>query len=161
MRGFDKKTRAECARRYLAQVGLAEFNEHKSYELSGGMRQRACLARVLANDPRIVLMDEPFGALDAITRGNMQQLTRNIWGANEAKNTFLLITHDVDEALSLGTRVLVMSSRPGRIIREFPVTFTYHITNSSKDRTQFTKEYIDLREEIMDLIHGETQEYVI
>jgi taurine transport system ATP-binding protein len=159
MRKFSKQETAARADRYLKQVGLSEFKKHKPYELSGGMRQRACLARVLTNNPRIILMDEPFGALDAITRENMQTLTRIVWSDN--RSTIFLITHDVDEALSLGTRILVMSRRPGKIIKEFTAEFTYHITGRETDRTRFSREYIEIREQILMLIHGQTEDYVI
>lgn len=153
LRKVSKPVIARLSDKYLEQVGLADFKKHKPYELSGGMRQRACLARVLVNNPKIVLMDEPFGALDAITRSNMQQLTRLIWSEN--RTTFFLITHDVDEALSLGTRVLVMSARPGRIIKEYKTDFTYYISGDDADRTIFSQEYVDLRSDILKIIHFE------
>ncbi|MDR3346614.1 MAG: ABC transporter ATP-binding protein [Campylobacteraceae bacterium] len=156
MRGFSPKERHKLSDKYLKEVGLEEFKAHKPYELSGGMRQRAALARVLVNEPAIILLDEPFGALDAITRTNMQLLTRLIWSGG--KSTFFLITHDVDEALSLGTRVLVMSKRPGCVIREYDTDFTYRITETLSDKTRFSKEYIALREEILALIHHQTSD---
>jgi taurine transport system ATP-binding protein len=159
MRKFSRKEREALSDKYLEQVGLLDFKYHKSYELSGGMRQRACLARVLVNDPRIILMDEPFGALDALTRANMHQLTRIIWSANHG--TFFLITHDVDEALSLATRVMVMSPRPGRIVREFKTEFTYHISGDDTDKTRFSKEYISIREQILWIIHNQNGNYII
>ena len=125
MRKVDKAKLDELVKKYLEVVGLKEFGKQKPYELSGGMKQRASLARVLVNQPRMILMDEPFGALDAFTRQNMQSLIRDIWMKNNS--TIFLITHDVDEALALGTRVLVMSSRPGKILKEFNVDFTYEI----------------------------------
>ena len=103
--------------KYIELVGLKDFKNQKPYELSGGMRQRASLARVLVNQPEMILMDEPLGALDALTRTNMQSLIREIW--SKTNNTVFFITHDVDEALSLATRVIVMSARPGRIVKEF------------------------------------------
>jgi taurine transport system ATP-binding protein len=156
MQKTDKAERRAISDKYLAQVGLADFKTSKPYELSGGMRQRASLARLLSNSPKIILMDEPFGALDAITRANMQQLTRRIWVENKA--TFFLITHDVDEALSLGTRVLVMSARPGHIIKEFSLEFTYMISDDAADRTRFSAEYLRVREDAINLIHKETSE---
>lgn len=137
---------------YLDLVGLSDFALHKPYELSGGMRQRAALARVLVNNPEIILMDEPFGALDAMTRGNMQNLVRQIW--KETNNTVFLITHDVDEALTLGTRVVLMSSRPGQIIREFELGFTYQLNEGDED-TRYTNEYISLRKEILNIVHAQ------
>jgi taurine transport system ATP-binding protein len=159
MRKFSKKEREALSDKYLEQTGLSDFKYHKPYELSGGMRQRACLARVLVNNPKIILMDEPFGALDALTRENMHQLTRMIWSANHG--TFFLITHDVDEALSLATRIMVMSPRPGNIVREFNTEFTYHITGDEADRTRFSKDYISIREQILRIIRNQNGNYII
>lgn len=156
LRKIGKAEMTACADTYLEQVGLGDFKTHKPYHLSGGMRQRACLARVLVNSPKIILMDEPFGALDAITRTNMQYLTRSIWSMN--KTTVFLITHDVDEALALGTRVLVMSARPGRIVKEYQTDFTYHVTGDDANRTLFSKEYAEMRSDILRLIHFEASE---
>lgn len=89
------------------------------------MKQRVALARVLANYPQVILMDEPFGALDTLTRDNMQTLVRNIWEENNS--TICFITHDVDETLLLATRILVLSKRPGKIIKEYNVGFTHKI----------------------------------
>jgi len=159
MRKFSKSEIYETTNKYLEQVKLLEFASHKPYELSGGMQQRVSVARALANDPRIVLMDEPLGALDALTRENMRLMIRNIWHKN--KKTFFLITHDVDEALVLGTRVLVMSSRPGQIVREIPTEFTYKVTGSNSDRTRFSREYLEVREELLNLISVEDAGYNI
>ena len=95
------------------------------------MRQRVALARALVNDPKMMLMDEPFGALDAFTRNTMQDLIRKIW--KETKKTVFLITHDVDEALTLGTRVIAMSPRPGRIVKEVEIDFTLQMEDSQED----------------------------
>ncbi len=152
VRGIEKEEIEERTRKYLDLVGLGEFGNHKPYELSGGMRQRAALARVLVNDPYMILMDEPFGALDALTRTNMQMLIRDIW--QKTDNTVFLITHDVDEALTLGTRVMVMSSRPGRIINEFELDFTYALENGDED-VRYTQDYIDLRKEILGKIQAQ------
>ncbi|QPF73898.1 ABC transporter ATP-binding protein [Roseateles sp. DAIF2] len=111
----------ERARELLARVGLRGFERHRPYQLSGGMRQRAALARAWLPEPRVLLMDEPFGALDAQTRLMMQELLISVWQAQ--RTTVLFITHDVDEALSLGDRVLLMSTRPGRVIEELVLPF--------------------------------------
>ena len=152
VRGIDKYEVEQRTKKYLALVGLTEFADNKPYELSGGMRQRAALARVLVNDPNMILMDEPFGALDALTRTNMQALVRDIW--QKTDNTVFLITHDVDEALTLGTRVLVMSSRPGRIVNEFETKFTYAIEDGDED-VRYSPEYVELRKVILNQIQSQ------
>ena len=147
---------AEIDRRvdeYLELVGLSDFSLHKPYELSGGMRQRAALARVLVNNPEIILMDEPFGALDALTRSNMQNLVRKIW--KETNNTVFLITHDVDEALTLGTRVVLMSPRPGKIVKEFELDFTHKIAGEDEE-VRYSDEYVLLRKEILNIVHAQS-----
>lgn len=106
--------RVSEAERYIEMVGLADAADRKPYELSGGMQQRCQIARVLANSPKVVLMDEPFGALDAITRERLQTELLQIWRATGT--TILFVTHSVDEAVFLGSRVLVMSGSPGSIV---------------------------------------------
>jgi taurine transport system ATP-binding protein len=122
LRGVSKRERRALADRYLAQVGLGDVGDHRPWELSGGMQQRGQLARVLASDPEIVLMDEPFGALDAITRERMQEELLGIWRATG--KTVLFITHSVEEAAYLGTRALVMSARPGRVVADVALPFS-------------------------------------
>lgn len=121
LRGVRRAQRRAEATRYLELVGLADFADHRPYELSGGMQQRCQIARVLVNSPSIVLMDEPFGALDALTRERLQGELLEIWRATG--QTILFITHSVDEAVYLGSRVLVMSPRPGRIVLDEPAVF--------------------------------------
>ncbi len=119
LRGASAPDRARVAAHYIRQVGLAGFEHVYPKELSGGMMQRVAIARALANDPEVLLMDEPFGALDAQTRFLMGELLLRVWG--EAAKTVLFVTHDIEEALFLGDRVFVMTARPGRIREEIHV----------------------------------------
>ncbi|MCD8216985.1 MAG: ABC transporter ATP-binding protein [Clostridiales bacterium] len=136
---------------YLEKVGLTEFADKKIYELSGGMRQRVSIARALINNPEILLMDEPFGALDALTRENMQNLTRKIWW--DTGKTILFITHDVEEALLLGSRILVLSKRPGRLIEDIQVTFSRQIIEEGVEDIQFSEKFYRYREKLLRLIN--------
>jgi NitT/TauT family transport system ATP-binding protein len=112
-RGMPSRERKEIVEFYLNEVGLVRFADSYSKQLSGGMMQRVAIARALANDPQILLMDEPFGALDSQTRLQMQQLLLKVW--EHSKKTVLFVTHDIDEAILLGDRIFVMGARPGRI----------------------------------------------
>ncbi|WP_214105739.1 ABC transporter ATP-binding protein [Acrocarpospora catenulata] len=118
MAGLPAARRRERAMELLGLVGLADVAGQRPYELSGGMQQRAAIARALAPDPAILLMDEPFAALDALTRERLQEELRRIWQATG--KTVLFVTHSVDEAVYLGTRVIVLSRRPGRIVLDQP-----------------------------------------
>ncbi len=136
---------------YLKKVGLTEFADKKVYELSGGMKQRAAIASALINNPEILLMDEPFGALDALTREQMQGLIRSIWW-NSGKTIFF-ITHDVDEALMLATRVIVMSKHPGRILSDVSVDFTKSYMENDSDDARYTEKFHQKRNYILKLIN--------
>jgi NitT/TauT family transport system ATP-binding protein/taurine transport system ATP-binding protein len=143
LQGMGKAERRELADRQLALVGLAEFADRAPYELSGGMQQRCQIARVLANDPEIMLLDEPFGALDALTRERMQGELYRIWEGSG--KTALFITHGVDEAVYLGTRVIVMSPRPGRVV------FDERPPWVGKERTpelRASREFVEFREHV-------------
>jgi ABC-type nitrate/sulfonate/bicarbonate transport system ATPase subunit len=118
-RGMPRGEQVERANTFITQVGLKGFEAHYPKQLSGGMQQRTAIARALANDPRILLMDEPFGALDHQTRELMQELLLGIW--EQQRKTVLFVTHDIDEAAFLANRVVVMSARPGRIKLDRPV----------------------------------------
>ena len=134
----------------LAMIGLTEFADKKVYELSGGMRQRVSIARTLINKPEILLMDEPFSALDALTREQLQDGLRDLWISQ--KNTIFFITHDIDEAMLLGTRVMVMSSRPGRIIKDLPLDYTWTVHEAGNSRRNLGHDYFELRREVFGLI---------
>lgn len=151
MRKVPKRERNKAVEKYLHDVGLTEFSNKKVYELSGGMKQRAAIASALINNPDILLMDEPFGALDALTREQMQGLIRKIWWITG--KTIFFITHDVDEALVLGTRVIVMSKHPGRIISDFQVGFTKSYIEDSSDDARYTDNFHQKRNYILQLIN--------
>jgi taurine transport system ATP-binding protein len=151
MKKVPKPKIKEAVATYLEKVGLTEFADKKVYELSGGMKQRAAIASALINNPDILLMDEPFGALDALTREQMQGLIRKIWW-NSGKTIFF-ITHDVDEALLLGTRILVMSKHPGRIIADLAVRFTKDIYTENSDEARYTESFHQKRKHILQLIN--------
>ena len=146
LRGVPTRERRDHAQEFLDLVGLADFADHKPYELSGGMQQRCQIARVLANDPDIVLMDEPFGALDALTRERLQEELLEIW--RRTGKTVLFITHSVDEAVFLGSRVLVMSPRPGRIVLDEPAVFAEAGVKVPPHEIRALPEFVALRERV-------------
>ena len=133
--GFPEKERRQTVERLIQAVGLAGFEKSYPDTLSGGMQQRVAIARTLALRPSVILMDEPFGALDAQTRGDMQELLLRIWG--ESASTILFVTHDVDEAIYLADRIFVLCSRPGTIIEDVPVPFGRPRDPSVKLRSEF------------------------
>ena len=145
-KGLPLAEQQMIARQFLVQVGLADFENHFPKQLSGGMQQRTALARALANNPRILLMDEPFGALDHQTREMMQELLQGIWEAEQ--KTVLFVTHDIDEAIFMGNRVVVMSARPGRIKCDLTVPIEHPRRYSVKTTPAFMRMKAQLTEEI-------------
>jgi taurine transport system ATP-binding protein len=137
-------------------VGLSDFREKAIYELSGGMQQRVALARCLANDPDVILMDEPLGALDALTREKMQSLVLNLW--KETGKTVMLITHSVEEALLLGKRLIVMAPRPGRIYKEYHLPFAEMGAGQDLREIKKLPEFVKMREEILSMIWNMEEE---
>ena len=134
----------------LEVVGLGAFKEKAVYELSGGMQQRVALARCLANEPDVILMDEPLGALDALTREKMQGLVLKLW--KETGKTIILITHSVEEALLLGERLLVMAPRPGRIHKEYRLPFADMGVGKDLREVKSADGYNSTKEEILGMI---------
>lgn len=155
MRGVASAERGRTVDRFLEMVGLREFKRKAPYELSGGMQQRAAIARVLANQPRLMLMDEPFGALDALTREHMQDELLKIW--RETGTTVFFITHSVEEAVYLGTHVLVMSPRPGRVVATRQTPFSRMAGTNGQDGRAIKSrpDFIQTREEILRYIWRE------
>jgi NitT/TauT family transport system ATP-binding protein len=151
LRGIPSAERAKIARDYISEVGLEGFENAYPKQLSGGMRQRVALARALANDPEVLLMDEPFGALDSQTRSIMQELLVKIW--EHSQKTVLFVTHDIDEAIFLGDHVYVMSARPGRMIEEVEVT----IERPRNIDVLTSEKFISLKRQVMKLLHSEVQ----
>jgi ABC-type nitrate/sulfonate/bicarbonate transport system ATPase subunit len=144
--GRPAAEQTRVARHYIARVGLEGFERHYPRMLSGGMQQRTALARALANDPKILLLDEPFGALDNQTRSLMQELLLGIWESD--RKTVLFVTHDIDEAIFMANRVAVMTARPGRIKRELAIELPHPRHYTLKTSPEFSAYKAQLTEEI-------------
>jgi len=143
--GMAEPRQREIAAHYVARVGLAGFERHYPRMLSGGMQQRTAIARALANDPRILLLDEPFGALDHQTRGLMQELLLSVWESE--RKTVLFVTHDIEEAIFMANRVVVMTARPGRIKDEVRVDLDHPRHYTMKTTAEFSALKAHLTEE--------------
>ncbi|MDO5289253.1 MAG: ABC transporter ATP-binding protein [Pseudomonadota bacterium] len=149
-RGASAAEQKERSDFFIEKVGLRGFEHHYPKQLSGGMQQRTAIARALASDPKILLLDEPFGALDNQTRVLMQELLLGIW--EQAQKTVLFVTHDIDEAIFMANRVMVFSARPGRIKTEIAVDFAHprHYTLKT------TPEFMQLKARLTEEIRAET-----
>jgi taurine transport system ATP-binding protein len=150
MKNTDKAEAARLVEKWLDIVGLKGFGHTPTYQLSGGMQQRVALARCLVNDPDVILMDEPLGALDALTREKMQSLVLELW--KETGKTILIITHSVEEALLLGERLFVMAPRPGRVHKEYRLPFAERGLTESLRTIKQDREFARTREEILTMI---------
>ncbi|GIT92206.1 Taurine import ATP-binding protein TauB [Jannaschia pagri] len=150
MKGTPQADRRKTSDRLLEITGLQDFKDKMVYELSGGMQQRVALARCLANEPDVILMDEPLGALDALTREKMQGLVLELW--KETGKTIILITHSVEEALLLGERLLVMAPRPGRIHKEYRLPFAEMGVGADLREVKKHPDFASTREEILTMI---------
>jgi NitT/TauT family transport system ATP-binding protein len=149
LQGVSNAQRRERVAHYLEVVGLSQFAHSLPKELSGGMQQRVAIARALASQPKILLMDEPFGALDAQTKETMQQFLLTLW--RTTGTTILMITHDVEEAVFLSQRIYVLTSRPGSIKTELTMDLPSDRTHHTKKHSTFQ----DCKETVLDLLRGE------
>ncbi len=152
MKKIPKEDRADRAKKFIDLVGLTGFEDALPKQLSGGMKQRVAIARTLANEPEILLMDEPFGALDAQTRVVMQELLADI--SKKTRTTILFITHDIDEAVLLGERIYVMSRRPGTIREVLDV----HIPGERSHESLVLPEFLETKKRIMDMLWQESKD---
>ncbi|MGA6969026.1 MAG: ABC transporter ATP-binding protein, partial [Xanthobacteraceae bacterium] len=143
MTGVARREREETVRRLVRTIGLEGFEHRFPRELSGGMKQRVAIARTLAYDPSILLLDEPFGALDAQTRETMQDELLRLWQAT--RKTVVMVTHDVNEAVYLSDRVLVMSQRPGRMVAEFTIAID---RSGNRETTMLNADFNAVRNEV-------------
>jgi len=157
LRGVGRSERYTVARNFLKLLGLEDFETSPVYMLSGGMQQRVGIGRALTADPRILLMDEPLGALDALTRERAQELILRIW-QSQNKSVFL-ITHSVEEALFMGTKLIVMSPRPGRITHRFDLPFSRRfLAGQSAREVKASPDFIEMRETVLRIIFADEEQ---
>lgn len=146
LHGVAKEQRRKASSDILRIIGLEGFASHKPYELSGGMQQRVAIARALVMKPKVLLMDEPFGALDAQTRASMQSFLVTLW--DQLQCTIVFITHDIDEAIFLGTRLIVLTARPGRVALDIPI----ELKRPRLAEIAFDPHFLDLKKRAMSIL---------
>ncbi|QIB67970.1 ABC transporter ATP-binding protein [Aminipila butyrica] len=156
-RKLPKKKLFEIADEYLSKVGLSKFKQKYPAQLSGGMQQRVAIARALAMSPSILLMDEPFGAVDAKNRVILQELLLQLWEKGEDKKTVVFVTHDIDEAILLSDRIIMMAANPGRIKKEIQINFP---RPRNREALVQSKEYANFRKELMSSFFNEKSEKI-
>jgi taurine transport system ATP-binding protein len=156
VRGMAKADRRAVAARFIALLGLGGFEETPVYLLSGGMQQRVGIARALSCNPKVLLMDEPLGALDALTRQKAQELILTVW--KETQKSIFFITHDVEEALFMATQLIVMSPRPGRITHRIELTFSEQFLSGVPAReVKASPDFIAIREQVLGIIFADEE----
>jgi taurine transport system ATP-binding protein len=157
LRGLDKRARRDAVVPLLERVGLADFATYPVWTLSGGMQQRVGLARALAADPAVLLLDEPLGALDAMTREDLQRVLLDLWAASA--KTALLITHDIEEAVFLATTLVVLSERPGRIVARYDLPFARRVAaGADAEDIRADGEFTAIKAELRHLMHARVTE---
>ena len=156
LQGVPEAARYKVADRFIDLLGLKDFRTAPVYKLSGGMQQRVGIARALTCDPKVLLMDEPLGALDALTRERAQELILNIWDTTHKAVFF--ITHSVEEALFMGTKLIVMSPRPGRVTHRFDLPFSRRfLAGESARHVKASADFIALREQVLGIIFADEE----